>query len=414
MNCQLKTAACIILLSMQMHASSQGTIAYIRGGTEIRLIDPDGKNDRRLWTHPDATYDLGLYDVAWRPDGKELAFSSAHESVSSLYHADIYCIKPDGTGFRKLTNSPARSAFSKYPQGSVTVTVRNFQYSFQQAQSSSGVFTLYIAGADKPQQITCAPGKSVTVTFKSVADFGNKAQAIVAIWGQFRWFMPGTDVQAGKNIKAPDFTISGNGIDMYGAFRPAWRSDVSKLSYRSGHCTISTIPANPPVGEFVSEPLFSGKNPMGSCNWDWGPTSALADQVIYTENNGDESSIYLVKEFGKHPGKKLTAYSEISYQLLEDLQWLPDGSGLLYSTINLYRQSANIFKYDIKSGRTEQVTKYEDEFARNFCVSPDGKWIVFERCKAIDDYKNVDLWIVKIDGSGARLLVKNALNPSWR
>jgi hypothetical protein len=62
-------------------AFSQGTIAYIRGGTEIRLIEPDGKNDRRLWTHPDASFNLALNDLAWRPDGKELAFSSSHASA---------------------------------------------------------------------------------------------------------------------------------------------------------------------------------------------------------------------------------------------------------------------------------------------------------------------------------------------
>ena len=32
-------------------ARASGTIAYIRGGTEIRLIESDGSNDRRLWTH---------------------------------------------------------------------------------------------------------------------------------------------------------------------------------------------------------------------------------------------------------------------------------------------------------------------------------------------------------------------------
>ena len=29
-----------------------GTIAYVRGGTEVRLINADGTNDHRLWTHP--------------------------------------------------------------------------------------------------------------------------------------------------------------------------------------------------------------------------------------------------------------------------------------------------------------------------------------------------------------------------
>src|SRR5690349_15623452 len=117
----MKPLLFIALLILTNTAFTQGTIAYIRGGTEIRLIGPDGKNDRQLWTHPDASFDLGLNDVAWRHDGKELAFSSSHEAPYSLYHADIYCIKPDGTGYRKLTNGPDRSAFSKYPQGSVTV-----------------------------------------------------------------------------------------------------------------------------------------------------------------------------------------------------------------------------------------------------------------------------------------------------
>src|SRR5687767_5293459 len=74
-------------------------IAYIRNGSEIRLINPDGTNDRRIWTHPDAKEPLGLFDLAWRPDGKELAFSSAHATLFSVYHADIYSIRPDGSSF---------------------------------------------------------------------------------------------------------------------------------------------------------------------------------------------------------------------------------------------------------------------------------------------------------------------------
>jgi hypothetical protein len=66
---------CLLPLLLLTFANVSAQIAYVRGGTEIRLIEPDGSNDRRLWTHPDATSELGIYGVAWRPDHKELAFS---------------------------------------------------------------------------------------------------------------------------------------------------------------------------------------------------------------------------------------------------------------------------------------------------------------------------------------------------
>jgi len=391
-----------------------GAIAYIRNATEIRLIDSNGKNDRRLWTDPEIKESLGLHDVAWSPDGKELAFSSSHEALFSLYDADIYATHPDGTGFRKITNAPSKREFSKYKKGSVTLTVRNNQYTFQQANSSSGVFFVTIAGADDPQMVTVAPGSSKTITFKSVADFGRKAQAIVAIYGNYRWFMPGTDVEAGKTIKAPDMIITGDGIEYFGAFRPVWKQDGSQISYRNGVCLISTISSNPREGELQYTPMFRDKNPMGTCNWAYGPTPSLANQIIYTENSGEGSNIYIMKEGDAHdPSRKLTQYSDIQYQVLHDLKWMPDGSGFLYSTVNLFRDAANIFWFDIRTKQTKQLTQLQGKFARKFCISPSGKWIVYERAKTNDEDKDVDLWMMKIDGTGERLLVKNGLCPSW-
>jgi TolB protein len=391
-----------------------GTIAYIRNATEIRLIDSNGHNDHRLWTDPEIKESLGLYDVAWRPDGKELAFSSAHEALFSLYHADIYTIRPDGSGYRKITNAPSKKEFAKFKKGSVVLTVRNNQYTFQQANSSSGVFFITIAGAEDPQMVTVAPGSSKTITFKSVADFGKKAQAIVAINGNYRWFMPGMDVEAGKTVKAPDLTITGDGIEYFGAFRPVWKQDGSQISYRDGVCLIKTISAHPTEGELQYKSIFKDKNPMGTCNWDYGPTPALADQIIYTENSGEGSNIYIMKERGVHdPLTKLTQYSDIQYQILHDLKWLPDGSGFLYSTVNLFRDAANIFRYDIRTKQTRQLTQLQGVFARKFCISPSGNWIVYERAKTNDEDKDVDLWIMKIDGTGEKLLVKNGLCPSW-
>ena len=109
----LVIAICFI---QNVHAQKGGTIAYVRDGTEVRLIDPDGTNDRRLWTHPDAKKPLGIDSLAWRPDGKELAFSSRHAAAASLYDADLYVVRPDGSGFRKLTNAPDGAEFTRFPK----------------------------------------------------------------------------------------------------------------------------------------------------------------------------------------------------------------------------------------------------------------------------------------------------------
>ena len=36
--------------------ASTGTITYVRNGSDIRLIEPDGSNNRLLWRSPDPAY----------------------------------------------------------------------------------------------------------------------------------------------------------------------------------------------------------------------------------------------------------------------------------------------------------------------------------------------------------------------
>ncbi len=391
-----------------------GAIAYIRNSTEIRLIDSNGKHDRSFWTDPDINAATGIHDVAWRPDGKELAFSSGHEIMYSLYDADIYCIRPDGTGLRRVTNSPGKKEFGNYKKGAVTVTIRNDQPYYERTKASEGVFFITMAGAEDPQMVTIPPGSSKTITFKSVADFGKDIQPVVAMNGSFRWYMPGIDIDAGKNNKAPDFIIKGNGIEYFGAYNPVWKQDGSVISFRNGLCMIQTISSHPTAGEPQFNPVFKGQNPMGSCTWSYGSTQATANQIIYSENGGDGSGIFMTKEGGEHdPSTRLLQFSDIQSQVLDDLKWLPDGSGFLYSPVDFLNGEANIFLYDMRTKQTRQITRLQGEFARRFCISPSGQWIVYERGKTNDNDTDVDLWIMKIDGSGESLLVKNGLCPSW-
>ena len=176
---------------------------------------------------------------------------------------------------------------------------------------------------------------------------------------------------------------------------------------------VSSVSTRPTPGEYSFNPLFGGKNPLGTCTWDWGPTAATANQIIYSENGSGGSNIYQMTEGGTHPGTKLTQFSDIDYQLLYDLKWLPDASGSLYSNVNLFRDSANIYRYDFVTKKTTQVTRFDKEFAREFSISPDGRSVVFERCPTADDEKGCDIWITGTDGRGARLLVRNGLRPAW-
>ena len=389
---------------------SGGPIAYVRGDTEIRLINPDGTNDHQLWTHKDLHPGLGVFEMAWKPDGTELAFSSAHEAAFSLFLADLFTIHPDGSGLRRLTNPPDRAGFARFPKGSVTVTVRNDQGS----NSSSGSFLVYIAGADEPQLVALPPGSAKTIVFKSVADFGKHPQPVIAMYGEDRWFVPGVDVLAGRNVIAPAFNIVGQGFKNFGAFRPVWRQDGSRISYRSGMCVLSSVSSNPVVGEQKFDPLFSGENPFGTCTWDLGRTAANANQVIYTANSSPGgSNIYQMAEGGKHPGTKLTQFSEVDLQVLYDLRWLPDGSGFLYSAVNEFRESSNIYRFDLATRRATQLTKFDREFARAFSISPDGGSVVFEKCASADEGNDCDLWITGANGAGAHLLIKNGQRPAW-
>ena len=82
------------------------TIAFVRfdassGSEAIWLINPDGSNPRQLTRPPrQPEFDTNGADWMpdWAPDGKQIAFSRRYRG-----RTDIYTIRRDGTGLRRLT-----------------------------------------------------------------------------------------------------------------------------------------------------------------------------------------------------------------------------------------------------------------------------------------------------------------------
>lgn len=89
-------------------------IAFVSPSREnrtIRLIAPDGSDERVIWSAPQGTprrYGVGLID--WRPDAGELAFDSGHDWRRSFLLRDIYAMDPHGTYIRRLTRGPGPDA----------------------------------------------------------------------------------------------------------------------------------------------------------------------------------------------------------------------------------------------------------------------------------------------------------------
>lgn len=398
------------------------TIAYVTGdGDEIRLIDPDGSNNRRLWAHgyddPNGVYEI--WSMSWKPDATELAFASTHEDWCSLNDADIFVVGAGGEAYRRITQAPACAELANYPKGTVHIPVQN--------RSSLDTFFgfLYFQGAPSVQQLSLPPSGTGIVTFEDVADLGDGEtwlQLGTVIYGNNREVLFSTlvDVLDGGVVTTNSTEIFVPTI-YWEAYAPTWRADGSKLGFVYNGNSLYQLDPHPQPLEFGTRLLAEGASvPNVIANLAWGPTSETANQLLHTGFNFSAfTGIYLTREGSTAVGEPLVSYT--STEFIYGLAWLPDGSGFVYSvTEGDYfsdERSSNLFVYDFASGTATRVTSLTGDFAGQVSVSPDGETFVFERAADLNDtgsgLREPDLWLVSRDGSGLRLLVENAYAPAW-
>jgi hypothetical protein len=401
------------------NASAQaiaGTIAYVRPSThDIHVISPDGSGDRVLWTAPRPLSQTAPLDLAWRPDGGELAFSSDHEETCSYYQSDVYAIGYYGTGYRRVTNAPACAVLASLPKGSVTVDISN--YMGLQAKA-------YVQGAPGIQAV---PDGYSTVTFNDVADLGpGVLQPPVGLYGLYR-FMPSgplPDVQPNTSVFGGNLIIFSvnSGVDAFGTGKVSWKADGSALGYgMRTYSGIRQIPANPPYGSAGADlPVITDSEPGLVA---WGPTLAMKDKYLYYVQADllgppDIEGIYLNTVGDTSGGSKLVSFDNWTGPHIYDIEWLPDGSGFLftenYVNFEIY---SDIFEYNFTSQEITQLTpslldESGDGGARGLSLSPDGQQIVFERAVYPFDTQS-SLWIMNRDGSGLHKFADDAARPAW-
>ena len=388
-----------------------GAIAYVRNATELRLIQPDGNKDHMIWTAPKVgDVQSTIRYPAWRPDAGEIAFASDMEQTVSLMQSDIFAVKPDGSGLRRISDPPLHSQLGAFPTATVAVHVTNINV-------GDSLFIIYVAGAAQAQSVTVPAGTSKTVTFDNVAVFAGKDQIPVAINGITRWYCTScTQSLQARTTNNVSFSIQDSGYDNVGAFKPVWRNDGAEIDFDIGDaCTAQAMPTNPdPGSEWGGALLGYSASP---CFLDRGPTAALNDQVLYWDKLGaaPNGAFVKVQEGAKQENVVLdSGYFGNVY----GMKWLPDGSGFLFSYTNGDCSCSNIYSYIFGAQQATQVTHFNDAYTAGLAISPDGQYVVFEHSTTdpnptLNPDLKPDLWMMKVDGSDMIPFVKNGRDPAW-
>jgi len=392
-------------------AQPTGSILYVRNAQELHLVRADGTKDHTIFSAPKVGDVQSIIRFpAWRPDGAEIGFASDMDRAVSLLQSDIFAIKPDGSGLRAISDPPLKSTLDSFPTASVVVHVTNVNV-------GDSLFIIYVPGAADAQSVVVPAGKSKNVTFDKVAVFAGKVQTPVAINGITRWFctfctqtlQPGTTNDVSLDIE-------GSGYDNMGASRPVWRRDGAEVDFILGEaCTAVAQPNTPDPGSAWGGLLLGYAS--APCFLDRGPTATLSDQVLYWDKLAilPNGAFVKVQEGAKQGDVVLdTGYFGFVY----GMDWLPDGSGFLYSYTDGSCSCSNLYAYSFGAQEPTQLTHFTDEYAAGLAISPDGKYVLFER--SADDPNPVlnpdlkpDLWMMDVSGSNLKLFVQNGRDPAW-
>jgi hypothetical protein len=388
-------AALLLLIGTVVWGRSSapaGTIAYSRGN-QLRLISPAGDEDRLLWAADPGDTIRGL---DWRPDGGALAFASDLEADCSVYHSDIYTLLSDGLGLRRATNSPLCAQTADFPTGNVTLTIDN-------RLADYSAFQLYIQGAPRAAAITVAPGTTKTVTIKDVADLGGAlAQRIVVIREDVRWYDPAVTVNvvAGTTAAATaPLVLSGDGARAFGAAQPAWQFDGAAIGFVFGAGELRRVAPYPVVAEPDTTLVPDAAAELVAL-------SPITTTILFAAAPG----IYAIEPDEADEGALLVANA--AGQAILGLDWLPDGSGFVYSQTDEAGSVANLAQFDLETAESTPLTSLSSGFLRHPGVAPDGSAVVFERAARPDS--PAELWLMALpDGELTPLGVIGAF-PDWR
>ena len=341
-----------------------GEIAFV-DGTQIKKVNPASGAAQTVWTHPNAA--PSLLSVRWNPAATELGFTSDHETYFSPLEDDIYGIRIDGSGLRRITNAPSQAAI--LGGGFATGSVRLNIFNNGSALETFSPFVISLRGAGELKNFTLpAYQQTGQILIENVADLGGD-QAVIFIYSSqacganrrdvagFVNVLPGQTVEANLTFNA---TNCGGFV---GAARElTWKRDGAEIGYLLGNGPFKIEAAGRAT---PGDPWFSGSELIDS-TVAWSPVN---DLVLYDVVS---AGIYRRDVAGQQPGQSTVDPTVLGGPVKP--AWLPDGSGFLYLL------AGNIFSADASGQNRQQLTFFAPgEQAERVSPAPDGAYVVIER-----------------------------------
>jgi hypothetical protein len=399
----------------------KGRIAYMEkneagASFAISTYDPNTDQAERIWTHPKGKFDK-YSNLAWKPDGTELAFVSDHDFNFSIFRADIFAIRPDGSGLHRLPGYPLQEDVNdgRFPKVTVQGAIR------ADSGTSGARYTIImgIQGTDKGQMVVVSEGETVSFTIPEVPVIGDPAVFDQPIILQY-W---GGGCSAGIEYAFPSGLVAGGSVDL-GTFSffaancagiitnayptdLSWKRDGSEIGFAFAPLGLRKFSV-----DATTEFEIIDMDPNGgslSSNLAWSPVD---DRFLYEDFEivGANHRLFIAEEGGE-PSLLLEDYNGYVTPV-----WLPDGSGFLYVGEVGAGIDEEIFEYDLTNGKSTRLTYFKDLTIDTLSISPDGRHIVFEikemdlypvtsRLWIMDRLNPVEIWPITDGG--------NYINPDW-
>lgn len=101
--------------------------SHLAGTSQLSVVDVDGRNRRELAvnTQPDTLH--RVFPPAWSPDGRWIVFESNRDAPPGATQTDLYVVRPDGTGLRRITADRVLTAAPSWsPDGRKVVYSQQF------------------------------------------------------------------------------------------------------------------------------------------------------------------------------------------------------------------------------------------------------------------------------------------------